>query len=154
MMSESDCAAAETPDFLLAVLERANDAVVIVDRDRHVSFFNAAAERIWGLDRAEVLGRHVSRLRLKELQQVGGDDVPQARDTEITIERKDGSRVRAALSLSSAEAGGQSRIIAFVRDVTTEAERPTTKTATRSGYRSTSRRSVIGAGGSSTYSPS
>ena len=32
------------PDLLLAALERANDAVVIVDSDLHVSHFNAAAE--------------------------------------------------------------------------------------------------------------
>jgi len=42
---------------------------------------------------------------------------------EITIARKDGSRVRAALSLSSVEAGGQSRTIAFVRDITLEVGR-------------------------------
>ena len=45
----------ETPDFLLAALERANDAVVIVDSDLRVSHFNAAAELIWGQDRANVL---------------------------------------------------------------------------------------------------
>ena len=38
MMSEHDTAVVETPDFLLAALERAGDAVVIVDRDLHVSY--------------------------------------------------------------------------------------------------------------------
>ena len=52
----------ETADVLLAALERANDATVIVDGDLRVSYFNAAAELIWGLDRADVLGCHVSRL--------------------------------------------------------------------------------------------
>ena len=33
MMNERDTAAVETPDFLLAALERAHEAVVIVDRD-------------------------------------------------------------------------------------------------------------------------
>jgi diguanylate cyclase (GGDEF)-like protein/PAS domain S-box-containing protein len=103
----------ETPDFLLAALERANDAVVIVDSDLRVSHFNAAAEFIWRQDRAEVLGRHVSHLGLGDLQQ-------NHHATEITIARKDGSRIRAALSLSSVEAGGQSRTIAFVRDITAE----------------------------------
>ena len=59
---------AETPDFLLAALERTPDAVVIVDSDLRVSHFNAAAELIWGKDRAEVLGCHVSRLGLRDLQ--------------------------------------------------------------------------------------
>ena len=120
MMSERDIPAVETPDFLLAALERANDAVVIVDRDLHVSFFNAAAELIWGLDRAEVVGHHVSHLGLDELQQADGDDTPQARASEVTLSRKDGRQVRTALSVSTVEIGGQSRTIAFVRDVTKE----------------------------------
>jgi diguanylate cyclase (GGDEF)-like protein/PAS domain S-box-containing protein len=121
----------ETPDFLLAALERASDAVVIVDSDLSVTHFNAAAELIWGQHRADVLGRHVGRLGLGDLQQASGQinrgDAPQrqsqARRSEITIARKDGSRIRAALSLSSVEVGGQSRIIAFVRDITAEIER-------------------------------
>jgi len=46
MMSEHDTPVVETPDFVLAALERAGDAVVIVDRASQVSFFNAAAEQI------------------------------------------------------------------------------------------------------------
>ena len=124
--------AVETPDFLLAVLERANDAVVIVDSDLRVILFNAAAELIWGLDRADVLGCHVSRLGLEDLQQqkvatpasgqANGDDTIQGRGSEIKIQRKDGRRIRAALSLSRVEVGGQSRTIAFVRDITAEVE--------------------------------
>ncbi|WP_291867392.1 EAL domain-containing protein [Bradyrhizobium sp.] len=123
----------EAPDFLLAALERASDAVVLVDSDLHVSYFNAAAELIWGRDRAEVLGRHVSGLGLKELGEhevatpasarSNVDDVIRASGSEIRIERKDGSRIRATLSRSRVELGGQSRTIAFVRDITTEAGR-------------------------------
>ena len=128
-MRAHDTPVVETPDFLLAALERANEAVVIADGDLRVSHFNAAAERIWGLDRAEVLGCEVSRLGLGDLQQrvatpdsgqVDGDDTAQRRDCEITIQRKDGSRIRAALSLSRVEVGGQSRTIAYVRDITAE----------------------------------
>src|SRR5258708_2720947 len=133
MMRAHDYTVVESPDVLLAALERANEAVVIVDSDLHVSCFNAAAERIWGLDRAEVLGRHVSSLGLGDLEphpvatpasaRVNGDDAIPERGSEITIMRKDGRRIRAALSLSRLEAGGQARIIAFVRDITTEVER-------------------------------
>ena len=136
-MHTRDYPVVETPDFLLAALERANDGVVIVDSDLRVSHFNAAAELIWGQDRANVLGRHVSRLGLGDFQQhpgatppsgrVNRDDTPQQRSeecrSEITIARKDGSRIRVALSLSSVEIGGQTRTIAFVRDITVEFER-------------------------------
>ena len=128
-MRAPDYPAVETPNLLVAAFERANDAVVIVDSDLHVSHFNAAAELIWGLNRAELLGCHVSRLGLGDLQQHpmatpasgrvnGGDAI-----SEITIQRKDGSRILATLSLSRAEVGGQSHTIAFVRDITTEVDR-------------------------------
>jgi diguanylate cyclase (GGDEF)-like protein/PAS domain S-box-containing protein len=132
MMRARDWPAMETPDFLLAALEQTNEAVVIVDGDYRISHFNAAAEIIWGLDRADVLGRHVGCLRLKDLPQpsdaepapgqMNGGDSIQARNSEITIERQDGSRIRAALSLSRVEAGGQHRIIAIVRDISIEFE--------------------------------
>jgi diguanylate cyclase (GGDEF)-like protein/PAS domain S-box-containing protein len=131
-MRAHDCPVVETPDLLLAALERATDAVVIVDGDLHVSHVNAAAELIWGLDRAELLGCHASRLGLGDLQQrhvatmtsgqVNGGDAIQGRGSEIAIHREDGSRILAALSLSRAEVGGQSRYIAFVRDITSEVD--------------------------------
>jgi diguanylate cyclase (GGDEF)-like protein/PAS domain S-box-containing protein len=132
-MRAPDYPAVETPDLLLAAFERANDAVVIVDSDLHVSHFNAAAELIWGLNRAEMLGCHISRLGLGDLQQhpiatpasgqVNGGDTVQGCSSEIVIHRKDGSRILAALSLSRAEVGGQSHTIAFIRDITTEVDR-------------------------------
>jgi diguanylate cyclase (GGDEF)-like protein/PAS domain S-box-containing protein len=118
MMHPPDCPALETPDVLLAALERTSDAVVIVDRDLRVTHFNAAAELIWGLNRDEVQGCHASRLQLNEL--VAATNGEDASRSEITIERRDGRRVRAALSLSRVEPGGQT--IALVRDITVEAE--------------------------------
>jgi PAS domain S-box-containing protein len=115
-MRARDDPVVETPDFLLAALERANEAVVIVDRDLRVTHFNAAAELIWQLDRAEAIGCHVSHLGLKDLA-VARSASDQRRGSEIAIQRKDGSRILAALSLSPVEIDGQSRTIAFVRDM-------------------------------------
>jgi len=42
-MRAQDHPVAETPDFLLAALELAKDAVVIADSDLRISHFNAAA---------------------------------------------------------------------------------------------------------------
>ncbi len=120
------------PGVVLAALERANDAVVIVDQDCHINHFNAAAERIWEFDRSDVLGRHVGCLGLAELQpdrlaafptSIQGDGTNQKGTSEITIQRRGGSRVRAELSLSRVEAGDQSCTIAIVRDITAEVER-------------------------------
>src|ERR1700712_5467032 len=108
MMRTSEYPVVETPDLLLAALERANDAVVIIDGNLCVSHVNAAAEIIWGLARTEVLGRHVSCLGLNDLPQPGDNAGGQIRKSEITIEHSDGRRRRIALSLSDVEAGDQS----------------------------------------------
>jgi diguanylate cyclase (GGDEF)-like protein/PAS domain S-box-containing protein len=103
----------DTSEFLLAALEQAREAVVIVNADREVSHFNAAAETIWGLSRKDILGLEVSCLGLTDLRPA----------SEITIRRADGSRLRAAVSVSRVETGGRSSCMIFVRDVTAEVER-------------------------------
>ena len=111
---------------ILLALERANDAVVIVDGNLHVKHFNAAAELLWGMDRAEVLGRHASDLGLNNLQQgtpeSTGGEANGGGGRELTVRRKDGSKVRAMLSLSKVKAAGEIRTFAFIRDVTSEIE--------------------------------
>ncbi|MEO6843306.1 MAG: EAL domain-containing protein [Bradyrhizobium sp.] len=114
-MRACECSAVESSEFLLAALEQAADAVIIVDGNRRVSHCNAAAELIWGTPRAQLLGREASALGLHDLQQR-----PAA---EITIRRNDGSRIRAALSMSHVEADGQSNTMVFVRDTTAEFKR-------------------------------
>jgi diguanylate cyclase (GGDEF)-like protein/PAS domain S-box-containing protein len=126
-MRACDCPAVESPEFLLAALERANDAVVIVDGNRLVSHFNAAAELIWRIPRAQVLGRDASVLGLDDLQKhpvaASVDGSGAAPGSEVTMRRSDGSRFRAGLSISRVEVDGQSNCMVFVRDVTAEAER-------------------------------
>jgi diguanylate cyclase (GGDEF)-like protein/PAS domain S-box-containing protein len=119
-MRVDDCPAVESPEFLLAALERASDAVVIVDGNGHVRHFNAAAELLWKIRRAEVIGREANVLGLDNLQQ---HDVAAPGGSEVTMRRGDGSRFRAALSVSRVEVEGQSHCMVFVRDVSAEAER-------------------------------
>jgi diguanylate cyclase (GGDEF)-like protein/PAS domain S-box-containing protein len=111
-MRACDGSAAESSEFLLAALEQASDAVIILDGHLRVINCNAAAELIWGTPRAQLLGREAGALGLGDLQQHPG--------AEITIRRNDGSRIRAALSMSRVEANGQSNTMVFVRDVTAE----------------------------------
>jgi diguanylate cyclase (GGDEF)-like protein/PAS domain S-box-containing protein len=113
-MRATDCTAAESPEFLLAALEQAADAMFILDSDLRVSHCNAAAELIWGIPRAELLGRDAGALGLNDLRQPA---------SEITIRRRDGSRVRAALSVARVEADGRSNTMVFARDITAEFKR-------------------------------
>ena len=113
-MRASDCPTVDTTEFLLAALEQASEAVVIIDGDLHVSHFNAAAE--------SDLGRRPARISLASRQAVSGLPTSTAR-SEITIRRPDGSRLRASVSASRVEIGGRSSYMVFVRDITAEVER-------------------------------
>jgi diguanylate cyclase (GGDEF)-like protein/PAS domain S-box-containing protein len=129
-MRINDAPEIESPDVLLAALERTNEAVVIVDDDLSICYFNASAERIWKLNRSDVHGCHVSCLGPGDLQrhlvatpgqsEGGNNDVIQQRGSEISLHRHDGSRIRALLSL--AQTSDPSRVIAFVRDISAEVE--------------------------------
>ncbi len=118
-MSASDCPVTEMPDVLRAVLECADDGVIVVDSAHRITHFNSSAERIWKLARAEVLGGDAGMLTLKCLQ---ADPVVDFRE-EINLVRRDGSGIRALVSLSSATIEGATHHIVFARDVTIEAER-------------------------------
>ena len=130
-MPSRDSLTVETPEFMLAALEQAPDAVIIVDSDGRVRHFNAAAERIWRLPRAEVLGGDTGHLGLPDLQpqQVAPPataqlppDNPAKSGTEITIRQSDGTPVRVALSVSRIEVGGRTNTMMFARDITAEVE--------------------------------
>ena len=112
-MRASDYLTVDTPEFLLAALEQASEAVVIIDGDLRVSHFNAAAESIWGVAREDILGLDASCLGLTDLRS----------SSEITIRRADRSRLRTSVSASRVEIGGRSSYMVFVRDITAEVER-------------------------------
>jgi diguanylate cyclase (GGDEF)-like protein/PAS domain S-box-containing protein len=122
-------AVAEAPDILLAALERANDAVVVLDGEGRVAHFNAAAEDIWKLDRAEVLGRHVSCLGVGELEVAeaspvrrGGTDAVLQEALKTRIRRRNGGRVHVSMTVSRVHASGHNHTIAVIRDITAEVE--------------------------------
>ncbi|MGY3548849.1 MULTISPECIES: EAL domain-containing protein [unclassified Bradyrhizobium] len=118
-MPGCDAPVPEMPDALRAALECADDGIVIVDGARRITHFNAGAERIWKLARADALGGDAAILTLRCLQ---ADPVVDFRD-EISLVRRDGSRIKAMIALSSATIGGATHHIVFARDVTADAER-------------------------------
>jgi diguanylate cyclase (GGDEF)-like protein/PAS domain S-box-containing protein len=122
--------AKEKPAVLLAALERMKDGVVIIDDDLRITHVNAAAERLWELNRADLQGCHAGRLGLCGPQHVrtttSGKAPTSPGDTllddgsEITIQHADGSRIRATLSLAHVGTRTRRRTVVWVRDVTAE----------------------------------
>lgn len=113
-------------------LEQTIDAVVTIDGRNNVTFFNKAAERLWGYNRDEVLGRNVKMLvpsaiqsnhdNLVNANRTTGVDKIVGTSREVRIERKDGRVVWGGLSLSKLRVGEDIMYTAFVKDVTKEVE--------------------------------
>lgn len=111
-------------------LEQSIIAVISIDDKNNVTFFNRAAEQLWGYQRDEVIGQNVSKLVPKNLQ-AGHDGYVNRHRTEgtnrivgtsreVQLQRKDGKMVWVLLSLSQIQIKGQKHYTAFVQDVSKE----------------------------------
>ncbi|RUM52909.1 MAG: diguanylate cyclase [Marinomonas sp.] len=120
----------ESREIVNQTLEQALDAVVTINEQNHVTFFNQAAEQLWGYHRDEVIGQNVKML-VPHMFQANHDNYVNANRTtgndkivgtsrEVTIERKDGSKVCGSLSLSKIRLGDKILYTAFVKDITAE----------------------------------
>tara|TARA_B100000678_G_scaffold230534_1_gene198965 strand:- start:18392 stop:18952 length:561 start_codon:yes stop_codon:yes gene_type:complete len=117
-------------DKLKEVLDQAIDAVVSIDKSNIVTYFNAAAEHLWGYKSEEVVGQNVSMLVPSNIRQNHDSYVNANRSSnvnkivgtsrEVQLERKDGRQVWANLSLSKIGSGDNARYTAFVKDITEE----------------------------------
>ncbi|MBX2819693.1 MAG: PAS domain S-box protein, partial [Rhodothermaceae bacterium] len=115
---------------LQQVLEQAIDGVITIDENNCITFFNKAAEKLWGYSREEVLGKNVKMLVPRAIQANHDDYVNANRRTgidkivgtsrDIKVERRDGSEFWANLSLSRVTLDGKTTYTAFVKDITKE----------------------------------
>lgn len=123
----------ERREIINQTLEQALDAVVTIDDDNIVTFMNAAAEKLWGYDRSEVLGQNVKILVPKVHQSRHDDYVNANRNTgedkivgsarEVQLHRKDGTELTVQLSLSRVRLKDKTLYTAFLRDVSEEVAR-------------------------------
>ncbi|MGX6647251.1 PAS domain S-box protein [Maricaulaceae bacterium MS644] len=118
----------EAREMTRQILTQALDAVVSIDETNAITFFNASAEALWGYGADEVVGRNVKMLVPHLMQDRHDDWVNANRATgrdkivgtsrDVEIERKDGSKAWANLSLSKVRSGDKILYTAFVKDIT------------------------------------
>ena len=60
-----------SPNFYATLLDNLYDGVYFVDRDRRITFWNKAAERITGFTKAEVLGKRCADNLLRHVDERG-----------------------------------------------------------------------------------
>ncbi len=113
-----------------AILESALDAVVTIDDVGRVTEWNPAAERIFGCQRAEALGRELAELivplalrdrhRKALARYMAGDRNSGAligARTELPAQRADGSEFPIELTLTRVKLPGPPMVTAYLRDV-------------------------------------
>jgi methyl-accepting chemotaxis protein len=107
-------------------------AVVTIDESNNVTFYNQAAQNLWGYTPSEVIGKNIKMLVPHEHQANHDNYVNTHRNTnvnkivgsarEVELETKSGDRIWVQLALSQVIVGGKKHYTAFVRDVTEERE--------------------------------
>lgn len=115
-------------EIFVQTLEQAIDSVVVINADNNVVLFNAAAERLWGLSRDQVLGCNVSVLIPQNIRPHHDSYINHNRSTgidkyvglsrDVPIMRGDGSQRWGAMSISRIVSEDKILYTAFIKDVT------------------------------------
>jgi PAS domain S-box-containing protein len=117
-----------------AISDSENDAVILTDDKARVSFWNMAAERMFGYENVEVTGKKLSELvipqsLLKHVQGVlgrvtkTGQEMPRGVKIETTVLRKNGTAFPAELSISGLQIKGSLYALCTVREITEQREK-------------------------------
>ena len=118
---------ARPADEMRALLDAAVDGIVLMDHQGLIAAFNRAAERLFGYEAQEILGRNVTLL-MAEADAAKHDDYVAryiasrephiiGKGREVTAQRRDGSRFPAFLSVGVVE-GEPPRFVGFIQDLT------------------------------------
>lgn len=130
LVRERTAELAEREDLLCNVTAFAHDAIVMLDPDGRVAFWNPAAEEIFGYAAAEIMGRKLHaalmpagkmeafRSGFEEFRQTGAGAY-MGKTVELTTQRKDGTEIFVEISLSAVKAKGGWHAVGIARDITT-----------------------------------
>lgn len=110
-------------------LEGSLDAIFTTNNDGTLEFFNAAAEQLWGFERAEVLGQNISMLfsadSIQNNEFIKALVTPDLKKIvgerrEVPIKNKFGEEEPVLMMLSEAEVGEEHSFTAFIQKVEVE----------------------------------
>lgn len=111
-----------------AILNTVVDGIITIDTSGTIERFNPSAERIFGYEEEEVIGKNISILMPEPFNPVqdryiyndfftANTDVINAR-REVRARRKDGSEFPMELGVSAFESGRRKMFVASIRDIT------------------------------------
>ncbi|MEJ2499730.1 MAG: PAS domain S-box protein, partial [Campylobacterales bacterium] len=130
---ESEEALRESEEKFRTMTASAQDAILMIDEDGKLSYWNDAAERMFGYSADEALGKNLHRLLAPErfhnahregfmqFQQTG-EGAAVGKTLELAAVRKDGTEFPIELSMSAIRRKGKWGAIGIIRDITDRKE--------------------------------
>jgi len=126
---KAEAALKESEERFRAIAGTAKEAIIMIDDDGKISYWNRAAEEIFGYSSQEVLGEDLHRLmapeRYREVIRKGGSLFKETGQGEVvgkTFEmeaiKKDGTEFPVELSISALQVDGRWHAVGIVRDIT------------------------------------
>ncbi len=126
---QAENALRDNEEKLGVITNTAQDAIIMVDNNGCIAFWNQSAERIFGYSVQEAIGRHMHTLiapqRFQEALTKGfsgfrstGQGPVIGKTLELAAVRKDGTEFPVELSLSAVKLKGEWSAIGIVRDIT------------------------------------
>lgn len=123
----------ESEEKFEAISTFAQDAIIVIDNKGNITFWNKAAERIFGYTREEVLGQDVHLLLAPDDQQdickaaflrfqETGEGLAIGKTLVMQARRKGGSEFTVELSLSDAMVKNERTAVGVIRDITERKE--------------------------------
>jgi PAS domain S-box-containing protein len=114
---------------LQAITDSAQDAILMMDTEGRVSFWNPAAEHLFGYTSAEAIGQnlhefivppryHAAQHAAFPVFQQTGQGAAVGKTLDLVARRKDGTEISVQLSLSSLNLQGTWHAVGLLRDIT------------------------------------
>ncbi|HDM67115.1 MAG TPA: PAS domain S-box protein, partial [Thermoplasmatales archaeon] len=110
--------------------ESARDAIIMLDYNGNICYWNKAAEEMFGYKEEEVIGRNLYGLitpnslgekhveAFSRFQETGKLTTLAGRTLEVPAKKRDGTEFIMEMSLSAAKIGGKWHAIGIIRDIT------------------------------------
>lgn len=118
----------ESEEKFQSMAYTASDAVISINGRGNVEFWNAAAERIFGYDKDEVMGKDISMIVPAKFHEQHKNGLIHFRDSgtgaiigksrELAAIKKDGTEIPVELAVSGYKLGGAWHAVGIVRDIT------------------------------------
>ena len=114
--------------LLAQVIDLAEDAIISIGEDQRMVLFNQGAERIFGLEAKEAIGKSLDmllperlakphRAQVAEFVRSGQVTRRKHERMQLTGRRKDGTEFPAEASISRVDAGGRTLLTVILRDI-------------------------------------